>query len=439
MTFCKMRIALVVEYLNARGGTQRQALELARHLVKDGHEVRIFTKLLDRERCFPEINDDLDIVTVRESGFLPGEPPLQIPQFGQFWKPARYLIRKTGLVYLRDYWVMRQSTQQLVAMVARDHQEHPFDLINPHDYGPAAWAARELAQKLNIPVVWQYNDPLLRWNDGLGWLARLLRRWLVNQDWYHVRGIGQATVLDTQVAQVVRERHNLEPVVVRSGVDFERFQNLPDQPAARAALGLPLDKPVILVLTILNSDHRRVEDVIAAFAQVSHEAWLLLVATIRDPKQEYISVIKGAVSMSPAQSRIVWLKHPLRNENELLSLYAAADLFVFPNMQQIWGLAVIEAAAAGLPVVVSDGAGVHEVFTSGENGFCYRGGDIDDLSVKLNLLINDKLLCKRMGWAGRRLVQERFSWSRYAADMATVFAREISYIGNNKPVLSQAI
>jgi glycosyltransferase involved in cell wall biosynthesis len=48
-------------------------------------------------------------------------------------------------------------------------------------------------------------------------------------------------------------------------------------------------------------------------------------------------------------------------DDELLAHFAAADAFVFPNELQTWGLAPLEAIAAGTPVVVSRGAGVHEV------------------------------------------------------------------------------
>jgi D-inositol-3-phosphate glycosyltransferase len=48
-------------------------------------------------------------------------------------------------------------------------------------------------------------------------------------------------------------------------------------------------------------------------------------------------------------------------ERELRDYYAAADAYVFPNERQTWGLAPLEALASGTPVVLSSGAGVHDV------------------------------------------------------------------------------
>ena len=60
-----MRITIIVEYLHARGGTQRQALELTKHLMEVGNDVTVFTGLFDRNKCFPEINKCLNIVVNR--------------------------------------------------------------------------------------------------------------------------------------------------------------------------------------------------------------------------------------------------------------------------------------------------------------------------------------------------------------------------------------
>ena len=131
-----MRIAIVVEYLHARGGTQRQALELAKRLGRLGHEVTVFTGLFDRGRCFPEINSRLRIVAVRERTSVD-----QTVYHSKRWLFRRLVgqwIRHTGLMYVYNYHIMAKSTQRLVQTVSEAFQANQFDLINPHDFGPAA-------------------------------------------------------------------------------------------------------------------------------------------------------------------------------------------------------------------------------------------------------------------------------------------------------------
>lgn len=77
----------------------------------------------------------------------------------------------------------------------------------------------------------------------------------------------------------------------------------------------------------------------------------------------------------------------------LYKFYKAADLFVLPTREDIWGLVVNEAIAFGLPIVTTDRciAG-SEVISDGENGFIAKSDDVDDLKNKLELAISDEFL-----------------------------------------------
>ena len=415
-----MRIAIIVEHLHARGGTQRQALELAKHLMDAGNDVMVFSTRFNRFKCFPEINKHLNIITVSEKESLTDVFVHRNSVFLALRKVAVYLLNIIGFNYILKYKTMVKATDNLISIVYKYHKQKNFNLINPHDYGPASWAANVFAKRVDVPVVWQCNDPLLRWVDTRNPLILLMMRWLIDRDRKHVSSIHQITVLDNKISRIVGKNFSTLPVVVRSGVDFEKFKNLPDKRKARMRLGLPQNKPIILVLALLNSRHRRVEDTVAAHARISNDVILLLSATVHGDR-DYASVIKKAVNKSPMRDRIIWNKYPLKNEEELLNLYAASDIFVFPNIQQTWGLAVIEAAAAGLPIVISDGAGAHEVFTHGQNVFRYHGGNIKDLYDKLDPLVVDVNLRKRIGKAARDFVRQQFSWNQYTQDMMCVF------------------
>ena len=103
-----------------------------------------------------------------------------------------------------------------------------------------------------------------------------------------------------------------------------------------------------------------------------------------------------------------------------MNYYAASDIFVFPNIEQTWGLAVIEAAGAKLPVIVSNGSGSHEVFNHGEEALHFQGGDSIDLKNKLASLIDDENLRNHIRNNGHKMVKQRFSWNRYSMDMLKI-------------------
>ncbi|MFH0964902.1 MAG: glycosyltransferase family 4 protein [Planctomycetota bacterium] len=90
---------------------------------------------------------------------------------------------------------------------------------------------------------------------------------------------------------------------------------------------------------------------------------------------------------------------------ELLGLYAAADLFILPSKQEPWGVVVNEAAAAGLPLLVSDAVGAGtDLVRSGENGVIFRAGDVRELArLWEGMLAREDLAA--MGVESRRIVE----------------------------------
>ena len=90
------------------------------------------------------------------------------------------------------------------------------------------------------------------------------------------------------------------------------------------------------------------------------------------------------------------------------------DLFVALSRfdSESFGVAAVEAAACGKPVLVSDAQGLAEVTRVGETGLVVPKDDVRAAAVALRSLITDKDLRARMGEAGRRHVELCYSWDR---------------------------
>jgi glycosyltransferase involved in cell wall biosynthesis len=104
---------------------------------------------------------------------------------------------------------------------------------------------------------------------------------------------------------------------------------------------------------------------------------------------------------------------------------AAANIFVLPsvNRAEAFGIALLEAQAAGLPVVVTDtGSGTVEAFAPGETGILVPPDDRPALAVAINRLIADDGERERMGRAARCLIAERHSLEALAERMRPIYA-----------------
>ncbi|HBJ34307.1 MAG TPA: glycosyltransferase family 1 protein [Planctomycetaceae bacterium] len=100
--------------------------------------------------------------------------------------------------------------------------------------------------------------------------------------------------------------------------------------------------------------------------------------------------------------------------------YAAGDLFVFPSAYEAFSLATIEAAASGLPVLMSDVSGAHEIVGSGECGILIRRDPAHIAESVMRYLRNPEML-RAQGLAGRALVEREFNWDTIANQTLGVY------------------
>jgi glycosyltransferase involved in cell wall biosynthesis len=96
------------------------------------------------------------------------------------------------------------------------------------------------------------------------------------------------------------------------------------------------------------------------------------------------------------------------NSPALLQLYQKGDVFVLPSLGECFGIATVEAIAAGLPVVVSDVGGTADIVEHGHNGLIVAAGDVNELSSALAVLLADSALRRDMGVRARQVAEKRF-------------------------------
>jgi glycosyltransferase-like protein len=106
---------------------------------------------------------------------------------------------------------------------------------------------------------------------------------------------------------------------------------------------------------------------------------------------------------------------------ELPAWYAAADVLAFPSTKEGWGLAVLEAMSAGLPVVTSDLPVFREYLTPGRDALMVPPDDPPALAAALASVLDDPALTDRLRSAALTTV-ERFSWARSAAEHQAIYA-----------------
>lgn len=114
------------------------------------------------------------------------------------------------------------------------------------------------------------------------------------------------------------------------------------------------------------------------------------------------------------------------SEQELPEWFQAADGFVFPSVNEGWGLVVLEAMAAGLAVVTSDIDVFHEFIVDDKHALMSRTGDAADLASKMLRLESEPQLRRRLIAEGLG-VAERYSWATTADQHLGAYGAELTH------------
>jgi len=112
--------------------------------------------------------------------------------------------------------------------------------------------------------------------------------------------------------------------------------------------------------------------------------------------------------------------------NSLHEFLCRHDVMVMPSYRESFGVAALEASAAGLPVIASNIDGIPEVVIEDKTGILIPPGDSDRLSQEIAKLAENAELRNSMGKAGRTFVEENYDWEKSLDLMSTIYEKMIS-------------
>jgi len=118
--------------------------------------------------------------------------------------------------------------------------------------------------------------------------------------------------------------------------------------------------------------------------------------------------------------RVLWIDRYVFDRTQLWSYLSAADVYAIPSRYEGFAVAVLEAMACGLPVVVSDQVDLCIEVHDAQAGLVVTC-DTGELATALGRMLDDAALRERCGANGRRLVAEQFRWDRVAGRLHNLY------------------
>lgn len=198
--------------------------------------------------------------------------------------------------------------------------------------------------------------------------------------------------------------------LIDNGVEAERYA----APARRH------EPPRVLYVGLL-TPRKGVLDLIGASQTVTaegmaHELWLLGGTPDEGPE-----AAEPVLAAARGHAELLGTRDP----DQMPAVYAAADAFCLPSWWEAMPLSVLEAMAAGLPVVATDVGDVSRLVQDGVTGFVVAKQSPDELAAALRTLLADPDLMRSMGLAGRERVEQHFSSRNTARAVCDVYAEAL--------------
>ncbi len=244
----------------------------------------------------------------------------------------------------------------------------------------------------------------LRHERGLTRLALWLQSWLERANVRHA-----ARVLTTSCysRRIGMDAYHLPPdriATVPEGIDLARWPDPVRRPPHH-----PLRPPVILSVA-RQYPRKNTQALIRAMEQVARTVPRARLHIIGDgPERGRLQALSERLGLA---DRITFFG-PV-DDTTLKNAYRQADLFCLPSRQEGFGIAFLEAMAAGLPVVAGSVAAVPELVDHGRTGMLVPPNDTEQLATALIHLLTRPELRRRMGAAGRRKAAD-YDWPKVAA------------------------
>ncbi len=384
-----MKIGILVWDLNIKGGTQRQALELAICLQKMGHNVVVYTTFYNKEKCYSNLVSKLKISYL----FREGDQNSGIGFIEKFCKSFFYSIFRVTKLIDRD-----------------------LDILNVHDrHVFICGAIYKKFINSSATIVWTMND-LPNPNQGHNIFANVFNKVLFLKIIENPLILDEVCVLDRVNNGKLKKVYGRQGVVVRSGLNIDDFQYIPKS---------DFNKVIRIFANSIFFPHRRLEDIIVAL-------------NILEKKQINFKFFHiGTNEFSPAYADKIYKmvkRYNLNNnvrflgavsDEELINNYQVSDVFIYPNYPQTWGLSVFEAMACGTPVIVTTGCGASEVLTNEKNALIINPGAPNEIAIGVEKLVNSPALWKKLSRNGRKFVENSIRWDIYTENMVKIFSKAL--------------
>ena len=305
----------------------------------------------------------------------------------------------------------------LTLRIARLIRAEKFDLVHAHG-SKSGFLARLAAIGSDVPVI--YSPHCFSFHDGV---APLIANILAALERFAARFLTARIITVADGEQTLARRFRVGfPrlfVTVHSGIDPVFYNKPVDKVAQRAILKLGENTPLVGAVGRLGRQKAPID-------------FVKMAALVHSQKPQTHFVWAGSGPLEEAARKlseelgITEVCHFIGEYEDVPSLLGAMDCFVLPSLWEGFPIVLLEAMAAGVPIVATDIPGNDESVSSGRNGWLVSPGDPSALAEKVLNLLNDPKQASMFVHAGRERIVQEFTRVKMLASIQNVYQEVVN-------------
>jgi glycosyltransferase involved in cell wall biosynthesis len=392
------------------GGTETVILETCKRLVQRGQQTEILCP-----NALATGNEEVI------GGIRVTRVPYFYPYFGLNREAKALFDRKGGNLFS---FALMKTLLKLPDL----------DVIHLHTAKRVGGIARYAAAKRRIPYVLSLHGGVfdVPQEEAQSWTDPSRGAW----EWGKLLGwwVGSRRVLDDAAAilcvgeeervQTARRYPHKKVIHLPNGVNPDRFER-GDGEAFRRNHDIPQE--AFVLLTVGRIDPQKNQLLLLRLwpeiTKIHPTAHALIIGPVTH--EPYYQELLRYMDAHQLAGRVTIIPGLAADSRELVNAYHAANLFVLPSIHEPFGIVILEAWAAGLPVLASRVGGVPSFVDHGQDGLLFDGADEKSFLEGCQALIADPLKARELALAGQRKAREDYSWERITDSLLGIYEEAV--------------
>jgi glycosyltransferase involved in cell wall biosynthesis len=304
---------------------------------------------------------------------------------------------------------------------------HNYDLVEAHYlFSYASSCAGAIARIREVPYIVRTIGQLAPWALKQSQLKKRLYTLLLER-----HNLNRAAAIHCTSAGEVEDVHRfgIETPTFTLPLGVDQPEALPEaKQALHNRFGISHERPIVLFLSRIHPKKRPdllLHAISQAIAQ-NHDCHLIFAG---GGDVEYLNYLTNLVSSLGLVSRTSFAGFVVGEDKALL--LQGSDLFVLPSFAENFGVAVAEAMAAGLPVIVTPDVQISPEIAAEQAGLVVKG-NVDEMAEAIARLLSSPNERHRLGKNGQQLVSRCYSWSAIAQNLTEVYIKILTAPGCKK-------